>query len=288
MWRGLCALSQRSLLRCLRSYGYCKRHGHGLRRVVSVAAPVDLEENDVECPERRCVASDLAHLDDLDSCSLLWQFERSGVLQHDQLFQTRLDSDVVELLDLSSLDDASSCFRVSRFEPLRALVDERLRIIKMVVVFGDLLGVPLCVGAVALYLVLLISVCVPSSGSCAVSCDLPPALLVDQEARSVIRRLPRMKRVRVWRCRSDDVRIDDRGTFLGPWGGKCLQTSVLACLCGAVQDRARRQFLKRCANHVGSGSILDDSRALRNLEVVVDVLQAERAFVWGWESARVG
>ncbi len=84
------------------------------------------------------------------------------------------------------------------------------------------------------------------------------------------------------------MRLDDRGTFLGPWGGKCLQTSVLACLCGAAQARARREFLRLCANHAGSGYRLRDPLVVRNLQAVVDVLQAERAFVWVLESTRVG
>jgi hypothetical protein len=94
--------------------------------------------------------------------------------------------------------------------------------------------------------------------------------------------------VRFVRCMTEGVFIEDCGTLLGCWRGKCLQASVLACLCGAVQDRARRQFLKRCANHVGSGSGLCDARALRSLEVVVNILQSARVFVWVLESIRVG
>ncbi len=67
-----------------------------------------------------------------------------------------------------------------------------------------------------------------------------------------------------------------------------MQTSVLACLCGAAQARARREFLRLCANHAGSGYRLRDPLVVRNLQAVVDVLQAERAFVWVLESTRVG
>jgi hypothetical protein len=154
MWRGLCASSQRSLLRCLRSYGYCRRRGHGLAGVVSLDAIGGIAENDVECPERRRVASDLAHLDDVDSRSLLSQFERSSVLKSDQL-RTMPDRHVVDLLGLSPLEDASSSFSFARFEDLPAFIEDRLWAMNMADVFGDSIGFPLSVGGIILFFVLL-------------------------------------------------------------------------------------------------------------------------------------
>ena len=48
-----------------------------------------------------------------------------------------------------------------------------------------------------------------------------------------------------------------------------MQLGVLAGRCDADQGRARLEFLRRCANHAGSGSDLRDGRVGRNLQSVV-------------------
>ena len=102
------------------------------------------------------------------------------------------------------------------------------------------------------------------------------------------RRVPRAVRAvsvpEVWWCvGADPVAVKELGrrfpdvllevaSCLGSWSGKCLHNALLGLVDSSLREFWIREFLVRCANHVGSGE--GGSRvALRNLRVAKNVLE---------------